>query len=175
MGNPYHQTQGRLVNVYVPYTRLCPETKKALDATKHSYTPINVSKSDETYWELLNSLWSKGETFAIVEHDIVIHKTALQELADCPRPWCAFPVPYFSSNHVGLGCVKFGSDLIKRFPNALDEVALMFDSKHPPKHWCRLDAWLQTRVLPQAERHVHQPPLGHVRSGSVIKPSHGCL
>lgn len=162
-------------NVYVPYTFLRPETKKALNATEHNYQPVDVSGSDHAYWELLSDLWSKGKTFVIVEHDIIVHKTALQELADCDHDWCAFPTYYFSATHIGLGCAKFGSSLIKRYPDALDKVAKLSDAKHPPKHWCRLDAWLQTRVLPQSERHAHQTIVGHVRSGSVIKPSHGCI
>lgn len=163
------------MKVYIPFTDLRKETLAAIVKSKCDYELVNVSGSDEAYWELLDDLWTRGETFAIVEHDVVIHPTAISELQQCGSSWCAFPTPYFYGTHVGLGCVKFGSDLIKRFPSALDRVAELFDDKHPPKHWCRLDAWLQTRVLPQQERHVHQPPIGHIRSGSVIRPSHGCI
>lgn len=162
------------MKVIVPYTRLCKETKKALDRTRYVYETVFVGNSDTDYFDLLSDLWSEGETFAIVEHDIVIHKTALSELENCDSPWCAFPVYYFATTHVGLGCVKFSSPFIKRFPNAMDQVAEMCDGTHPKKHWCRLDAWLQQRVLPSSERHVHPTVLGHVRSGNIIRPSHGC-
>lgn len=83
--------------------------------------------------------------------------------------------PYFNGVHVGLGCVKFGSELIARFPRAFDEVAKMHDIKHPAKHWCRLDSWLQDRVLPTRERHIHEPSVGHLKETPKMHPSHGCL
>ena len=49
------------------------------------------------------------------------------------------------------------------------------DAKHPPRHWCRLDAWIFEELTRRGEhRHEHSrsKPLGHV--GAQF-PSHGCL
>ena len=162
------------MRVIVPYTDLRKETKKALKQTGYKFETVFVGNSDSDYFDLLSDLWRKGETFAIVEHDIVVHPTALAELEQCSSDWCAFPSYYFNSTHVGLGCVKFGSTLIKAHPYAMDQVGTISDNRHEVKHWCRLDAWLQQRVLPATKRHVHSNVVGHVRSGSYIKPSHGC-
>ena len=163
------------MKVYVPFTEVHKDTLAALVASKCDYELVRVSGSDEAYWELLSDLWAKRETFTIVEHDVVIRPDTIDELANCSFDWCAFPIPYLSSTHIGMGCVKFGVSLMQRFPDALDRVAPISDAKHPPKHWCRLDAWLQTRILPMQERHNHTTVLGHIRSGDTISPSHGCI
>jgi len=163
------------LNIYVPYTDLRDETATALRQTGKLVIYVDVSGSSEAYFDLLHDLWGKGESFIIVEHDVVVHPTALQELEECKYSWCAFPTPYFNGQHVGLGCVKFGSLLLKRFPKAMDQVATMHDPKHPPKHWCRLDTWLQTQVLLTNERHVHAPALRHLRKTETIHPNHGCM
>ncbi len=164
-----------MISVYVPYTDLKRRTVEGLESTGRVPIYVDVSKSDESYFDLLSSLWRSGETFIIVEHDVVVRETTIAELESCERSWCAFGTPYFNGVHVGLGCVKFGSELIARFPRAFDEVAKMHDIKHPAKHWCRLDSWLQDRVLPTRERHIHEPSVGHLKETPKIHPSHGCL
>lgn len=137
----------------------------------------DVSASDESYWQLFDELWRKAQTFAIIEHDVVVRPDTLDELEGCEHDWCAFTIPYVGQEYAGLGCAKFTSELIARVPDALAQVAgIPGDATHPPRHWCRLDAWLQG-VLEQAgeRKHVHGPPLGH-RDGEeeYIRPSHGC-
>ena len=162
------------MKIYVPYTDLREETAKSIQATGHLATYVDVSSRDDAYYELLQDAWKQQKSFVIVEHDVVIHPTAIDELVECKFSWCAFPTQYYNGEHVGLGCVKFGELLLRRFPKAMDQVAKMHDPKHPPKHWCRLDAWL-TRVLPTSEMHVHKPTLRHLRETEFIHPAHGCV
>jgi hypothetical protein len=173
VGDSLHQ-----VKVIVPYTHIAPGVAEALDATKWQWTGIDVSGSDENYWRVLQTLWQSGETFCIVEHDVLLRPNTLTELDLCESAWCAFPVPYMGGGYAGMACVKFGASLIAACPDALDRVAPLSDASHPPRHWCRLDSWLQYGILPTTgfSRHVHDPPLGHFRpDGGEPWPSHGCI
>lgn len=159
------------VRVVVPYTDLRSETVAALEATGTAYNAIRMD-CDEDYWGLLAGLWTKGETFVLVEQDIVINHSTITTLDACPSSWCSFGYGYFSlESYHGLGCVKFGSSLMAAVPDLLDRVALMSDEGHPAKHWCRLDAWMQALLAASGQtRCAHVPPVTHLHRS----PSHGC-
>ncbi len=164
--------------VYLPHTRFRPEVVRAIEAGGHTPIPVDVSGDDTAYFALLSRLWREQTGgFSVVEHDILVRPTSLTELMRCPKPWCAFEFDYLGGPHAGLGCVKFSSELLARQPDAMERVGEMWDDEHPPFHWCRLDLWLQQRVLPQAGEHlhVHRPPLTHLRKkGETVAPAHGC-
>jgi hypothetical protein len=159
--------------VAVPFVSLRQETVVALHGKEVRYAPMT---SDSSYWELLRDLWAAGQTFAIVEQDIVVAETTLDELRLCDGDWCAMPFPYRGNPRAfSLACTKFSAALIARHPDLMAEVAEMWDEKHPPRHWCRMDAWLFGALIARGERrceHVRSEPVGHV--GAQV-PSHGCL
>jgi hypothetical protein len=165
------------MRIIVPFTRLRPETYLALEKTDYDYETEYVGISDDAYWTLLAKLWKAGEAFIIVEHDIVPTETALFQLAACDQDWCAWPYDYFSQAY-GLACMKFEAELISRHPNLIEQIAQMSDTEHPPKHWCRLDAWLERTLWASGEplhRHIGEP-LRHIRDEpGPAKPSHGCV
>jgi hypothetical protein len=113
--------------------------------------------ADDSYYQLLVELWRGRETFALVEHDIIPWPGALQQLENCPEAWCTFPY-YCSVGWIedGLGCVKFGKELLVSHPSFLDE-------PFPPccnhtKYYCGLDRLIAHRceqlgIAP----HVHAP------------------
>lgn len=166
----------------MPYTSLCDEAVTAVEESGHDPLRVDVSGSDDAYWGLLSGLWAKRETFVVVEHDIVIPPTAIDELVNCPGEWCGFATPYVGTLWVGLSCTKFEASLLKDFSGVLDEVATMSDVGHDQKHWCRLDAWIHSVLEREGvEQHPHRGRLGHHRDGVVrysvgdtIMPSHGC-
>jgi hypothetical protein len=123
----------------------------------------------------LNGLWSEGESFIVVEHDIVVRADTLEELENCPCEWCSFGAPYLGHVYHGLGCVKFSDTLISRHPKAMEQVAAFPpDEKHPSKHYCTLDAYLQRTLLGEY-MHCHEEVLGHVRPyNGAPWPNHGC-
>lgn len=159
--------------VAVPFTSLRQETVVALNGEAVRYAPM---QSDLSYWELLRDLWADGRSFIIVEHDIVVNETTLDELRVCQHDWCAMPFPYRGNTHAySLACAKFSNALIARNPDLLELVGQMSDAKHPPGHWCRLDAWIYSELMSRGEiRHEHSRamPVGHI--GAQF-PSHGCL
>jgi len=173
--------RGHETSVVMPYVPpLRPEVVQALAGWDVAF--VDVSGSDEAYWQLLADLWAKGAGFLIIEHDILVRPDSLDELVACHEPWCSFQVPYVGRVYAGLSCAKFSAGLIARYPDALDRIAELEDERHPPKHWCRLDSHLQSHVLnPGGETmHVHGPPLGHLRddlspaSPWAIAPAHDC-
>jgi hypothetical protein len=160
------------VRVIVPFTTLRPETAAALDASGFPFEEIRVDDGDG-YFRLLSGLWRAGGAFAVVEQDIVVGPGTLPDLAACPRDWCSFGYAYMSSDcYHGLGCARFSAGLLARFPDALDIAGVMSDETHEPKHWCRLDGWLQVVLRDAGEKRCeHLPPVGHLHR----YPSHGCV
>ena len=164
----------------MPYTRLRSEVVQALEGWDVAF--VDVSGSDEAYWELLHGLWAKAAAFIVVEQDVVVRSDSIDELVNCQHPWCSFQVPYIGRLYAGLSCAKFSAGLIARYPDALEQVAEYEDEQHPQKHWCRIDSHLQAYVLNPGgeEMHVHGPPLTHLRDESTpsspweIGPAHGC-
>ena len=166
------------MRVVVPFVHIAPGVAEALDATGHPWEAIDVSGSDFNYWTLLSDLWSRKACLILVEHDVIVRPDTLAELEACPRPWCAFTVPYLGGEYPGLGCVKFDASIIAAIPDALDQVGTMSNASHPPKHYCSMDHFLQRVVLPQTgmAQHVHLPALGHYREYEGLpQPSHGCV
>lgn len=159
------------MRVVVPTTVTHPEVYAALAETGFEFDSIPVDHSDRAYYDLLASLWAAGESFAIIEHDIVVYPSAPLELAACPFPWCGLPYAYGNTTTYGLGCVKFSEGLIARHPDAMLRVGVMSDPTHPARHWCRLDAWLTAVLTSVGEgRHEHKGLVRHLGNGCA----HGC-
>lgn len=161
------------MRVIVPFVHRHPEVESALEG--HDPEWRFVGDSDRAYFDLLSELWADGESFIIVEHDNIVTPASIPELEACEHDWCGFPHPYANQLHYGLGCVKFSAPLIARNPLAMVKVGVMSDARHPKRHWCRLDSWLQYLILPQAgeEQHRHETPIAHL-GGPSRGSSHGC-
>lgn len=157
--------------IAVPFAQLRAETVVALHSQEVTYAPMTT---DQSYYELLRDLWHEGKSFVIVEHDIVITPDTIPELAVCENEWCAMAFPYRGEEKAwSLACAKFSASLIARFPDLMEEVGGMSDAKHPPGHWCRMDAWIWQALTKRGiSRCEHQNVVGHV---GAQYPSHGCL
>ena len=113
--------------------------------------------SDDSYFQMMERLWAKGEAFTIVEHDVVVHPGAIQELANCAQPWCTFPY-YCSVGWIidGLGCTKFSADLIAKYPECLKEP--FPDCCAHTRFYCGLDRLIAHRMEQLGVKpHVHMP------------------
>ena len=114
---------------------------------------------EDSYFQLFECLWDrgKGDSFTIVEHDIVTWPGAIAEIESCPEQWCTFPY-YCSVGWIvdGLGCTKFGRDLIASHPDFLKP-------PFPPccqhtRHYCGLDRLIAHRMQELGIKpHVHSP------------------
>jgi hypothetical protein len=160
-------------NVIVPHTgRLFPEVTEALEAIYVGAQLVDVSGSDTAYFELLRELWAKGESFCLVEHDIVVTPGTISSMNDCGHEWCASKYSYLRGSYWGLGCTRFRGPLLKRFPDLMDEVGEYDSPGHGRGHWCSLDQALTASL--RARRiewpHIHGEVI-HLGGG---QPSHGC-
>lgn len=118
---------------------------------------LHYMTDEEEYYRLLSTLWREKEGFLVVEHDIVVWPGAIQQLIDCPEPWCA--MPYYSAVgwiEDGLGCTKFGPSLLQQYPAALKEPFPTCCSHS--KHYCGLDRLIAHRLEKLGVLvHVHGP------------------
>ena len=164
------------MKVVLPWTDINPSTIDALASTGWQWESPYVGSSDTSYWQLLSRLWTGGESFVIVEQDIVVRPDTLDGFDECPSQWCGAPYPYFVGRYVGLGCMKFSADLLRQHPFVMAQVGQMYDDTHPPKHWCRLDGWLQIVLqMAQVPRCQLHEPVGHRDNGASLLPTHGCV
>jgi hypothetical protein len=170
---------GAVVKVIVPYTNLRLETASALEEygyeRGHAMMMRDVSGSEDALWHLWKEAWAEREDFAFVEHDIVIHEGVIPSFEGCHEPWCTFAYPYAygSGNpYHGTGCVRFRAQLMRDFPTLIDEIGELEGPKHPKRHWCSIDGFMQITLWRRNYRqHHHDPPVGHVDTSN----SHGCL
>lgn len=146
--------------VVVPYTRLHPALEPALRQQGVDDAEYVRLTHETAYWELLCRLWDggNGDDFIFVEHDIIPWAGAIQELWDCPEPWCSMPYKIFGRYvHSGFGCTKFGKELIRFRPDGPENF-----EDHT---WRKLDMQMIQSGLPWLP-HPHSPPVLHMNAGS---------
>lgn len=158
------------MNIVCPFTEVAPETSGALAPYDVRYVEMDA---DDAYTGLLLGLWAQGETFVLVEHDIVPWPGAIEDLWGCPQPWCGFPYPFMGGMHNGLGCCKFGASLVVDHPSTIADTLTESNNVHPRGHWCNLDDRI-TRQLHRrgVTKHPHLPTVGHVNAD---RSGHGCV
>jgi hypothetical protein len=167
------------VRVILPFTRKTDRVVAALDASGFAWEPVDVSGSDRAYYDALYRTWAecaaKGDDLVVVEHDIEIRPTTLSGFARCDDAWCCAPYPYRVSPsgwYGGLGCCRFSAALLARHADAIEAIGERHDSLHPPRHWCRLDAWLKQLLKARGEAPVGHESVHHLGDQW---PSHGCV
>lgn len=141
--------------VVVPYIHdmLHPDTSTAVG---DSAIFVQLGPTNDGYYWLLDTLWEEDETFVVVEHDVVPHAGALEELLACPSDWCAFPYDCGGLEMTGLGCTKFSAALTGRQPDVLSRIV------PDQRGWNGLDAVVLGELRRRGEReHVHSPAVGH--------------
>lgn len=133
---------------------------------------------DDTYWRMWRAVWDPTLGGVLnVEHDITYHDKVSRQLIECPADWCAAPYPYLDRpQQYGLGLVKFSAALIARRRSLWEHVGMLGDENHPPRHWCRLDAYsYQYLVGFGEERCEEHGQVGHVGHPGRRSSAHGCF
>jgi hypothetical protein len=119
---------------------------------------VLICEGELDYGEHLARLWREGEGFVLVEHDVVPWPGAVRGLAECSYGWCAHAYPWDDDGLVtSLGCVKFGYQVLQRFPALPDAWAGV--------PWRDVDGHL-LHALSRAYMvtvHEHLPPVAHAR------------
>lgn len=163
------------LTIYCGYTDLTDETLQGLQGlSRFNVVYVDVSGDDEAYWNMLSGAWLKGETFANIEHDVVLPEGHMEEMFECPSLWCSSAYPYFDDNvYHGLGCVKFHADLLAQLPTLMYQVGeLEISMEHPFRHWCALDTCLTSLLERNGIGLCEHPNVGHVDRRDHL--AHGC-
>lgn len=132
---------------------------------------------DDEYFTTLSMRWDGGETFGVQEHDIIPNPDTWAKMEACPNDWCAAPYPYLNrERQFGLGCVKFSAAVIARHSSMFGVIGTWHNERHPPKHWCTLDAWTYQflRAFGETRCEDHEP-VGHVGHPGKKSSAHGCF
>lgn len=167
--------QPHLMYVYVPYAgNVRKHTWLALQATvkEHDLFLVDVSSDEHAYYRLWRRLWDKGDTFCVVEHDIVVRADTFQKFDECANRWCCAPYPYLRGDaYPGLGCVRVRADLMRAFPDLIDDAGKHAFGSHEPKHWCTLDAAIGRELTARGILKCCHQRVAHLSPW----PSHGCI
>jgi hypothetical protein len=161
------------VRVVVPYTQLRPGVEEAIILGGYRPQLEFVGAAPTDYWALVRSLWAEGQTFALVEHDIVVQRHTLAGMERCSSRWCAARYwyqgrPFFA----GLGCVVFRAELLAGEPEVVIAAGAMDLAGHGQRHWCSLDYALTTQLSQRGvERCEDHGLVAHVSGG---QPAHRC-
>jgi hypothetical protein len=151
------------VRVLIPYVTLYPGVREAVEDDGWTPELVAVGHSPTAYHEAFAVWWADGEAFCVVEQDIVIFPGALDELRDCPEPWCGRPYSLSTGYGAYLGCTRFSASLLRSRPSLMGDIdGLRFDGT-PRRMWGRLDTRLK-QVLEDSgiSMHVHWPAVGHL-------------
>ncbi len=111
--------------VYIPHTVRHPQT--ALGAPENA-TWVDVSQSPNAYYAALAHWWERGETFMVLEHDVICRPDVIEEFDACPEPWCLYGYTEICHRECmeawrnALGCTRFRKELIDAVPDALASV-----------------------------------------------------
>lgn len=125
---------------------------------------VDVSGSDFAYYELMRDLWHEGETFIYVEHDVVPVPELLPEMWACREPHCR---PGLSCDP----CGKLGADLMRRWPNLIEEMGQTAISPPSPGpiHWGSVTLVLASELARRgADSNPHDHPYAHPGNGVRI-------
>ena len=159
-------------------TRPAPETRAALTADGRDPEYVRVGPgTDSAYFELLRAVWAKGESFIVVEHDLVPYPGAIAELEECDQPWCG--KPYSLSTGVAgscLGCTRFSAELLRAEPDAIEKTVILRQDVTARFHWSRLDSRLR-EVLEERGYffHSHWPAIDHLNPNQVFHGAVNCV
>lgn len=124
----------------------------------------------ESYFNLLVERWRSRATFAIVEHDIELPAGVLDQFMNCPAAWCAHSYEVFSGDLAtayggpfGLGCVRFRSELLHKWPDAVEAAGEMdIHPVHPQRSYAVMDSTLTQVLRSRGEApHQHFPNVTH--------------
>lgn len=163
------------MRVVVPYVAGMLDEATAA-AVAGSGFPVELRQLDRgdlgAYGRLVRGLWREGQTFAIVEQDVIPTRDQLVELAECPGDWCSFLYdtalypdgPYF-------GLVKFSARAMRAHPHAA-ECALVIGKRRDTEApwWCVDSNMARDLSIRRLRWCLHDGRVRHAHVGPVSAP-----
>ena len=116
---------------YIPYTAVHPRTVAGAPADA---VWLDVSSSPIAYYGALLDIWERGETFAMLEHDVVCRPDVIAAFENSTAPWECFGYsdiccqdehgrsPCMEAWRNLLGCTRFSKEIIEAVPDAVSSI-----------------------------------------------------
>lgn len=117
------------------------------------------------YGKVIAEYWKKGESFLVVEPDIVINPLVFIAINECDCEYGCFPYAWKTNVGPALGCTWFKDTFIAKYPNAA------FEASHVS--WRQFDVVFMRHVLARKygeQPHVHLPPVVHLNEEKQLLP-----
>lgn len=147
------------VAYYVPFTKVHPAT---VAGAPDDAVWVDVSSGPDAYFGAFYGWWARGESFAVIEHDVVCRPDVVEGFEDCPEPWCIHgydPYCHIECREAwrnALGCTRFRRELIEAVPDAVASIPLERWDWH---NLC--DGLGDNLRAAGATHHWHDPPVLH--------------
>ena len=123
--------------------------------------PVEMT-TDSSYFELMEALWAKGESFLVLEQDVLPAMKDYRRMLTCSQPYCIAPYSGPGKHMIdkGLGFTRFRDTCIQAHPNLFAQIRGLADSEpFHPEDWRRLDVrmnfWLGKAHLHEPVAHLH--------------------
>lgn len=112
------------VQWYLPYATVHPQV---VEAAPRSTVWVDVSPSPNAYYGALHEMWGRGESFAVLEHDVICRPDVVEAFEECPEPWCLYPYDFCHWDcregwRNMLGCTRFRAELLAAVPDAVSSI-----------------------------------------------------
>lgn len=141
-----------MTRLVVPYvaTMLRPETVASVGPYAEF---IELDPADPAaYPRLLYGLWEAAEDVVIVEQDVEVPSSFLDDFAACRNEWCVLD-PADRPGLAWMGCVRFRAALMVRFPDVVAWSQAVDDDGDRAWTWHKIDVRLERflraeRVIP---------------------------
>lgn len=145
------------MKIYIASTSKYTPTAFALEREGEEFELV-LMKTKFSYSHLIYDLFSKGEGFILLEHDVVPWPGAIKELRNCKEDWCTHKYPFAANAHRwALGCIKLSDDVVK-FGRIAENLL--------SKEWNQVDGTLVPAIIKYTgikKPHIHHPDFAHVK------------
>lgn len=122
LGPPKPEPRQGEVQWYVPYTQVHPKT---VEGAPSDAIWIDVGAGPDAYYWALREIWARGESFALLEHDVVCRPDVIEAFEADPALWITCPYDTYCHSECReawrnqLGCTRFRAELIEAVPDAM--------------------------------------------------------
>lgn len=151
------------MKLYVPHTGIAEATECFL--ATYGCVPLEIVRVDLTgqpwgYQEHLKECWERGEGFVMLEHDVVPWPGAVQDLLECPWPWCFFGylagIDFVENGAAPFGLVRFTAEFIAATPDVWTQMRSRYEGCPDPWRMCdiHLGDYMRGRGLFRPHQHT---------------------
>lgn len=165
------------MKLYIPNTGVRTTTQlylnqlNVLDPGVGEVVYKDVSEDQWSYTKVLEELWQQGETFALMEHDMVPWPGAITQIINCPYPWCFYgytpDIDLVENGCAPFGLIKISAKLIEEFPEVWTRMRAYFDEDFEFA-WMHHDTFMFDYIVNQQKGqkpHQHFPSVFNANPG----------